>query len=366
MIPSPDNVDGIALVSDSSCFRYQFFHADKHLWPDAIDDTESNFFSLHEELLGKHPAEILRKKQVLNVDSLGNQLLEKIGDPKSRIVTTFTGVYGDSGMFRHWQRLCLEGESFRQLVNDPSSYRDYLCTRQLLRVPSQTTIGESPFCMAGVIGLDTRNMLPPFMPVQRNQDGVFGKLLHLNFKQAIQGYSPWAVYHQPTHRASHVELSHALHVGPLRVSDILIALLSSLSEWPFGSDSNVNLNTTGSYLNDLSRLPAKNFKAHTLEACWKMCHKQISYLNFCLNDRPHAPEYWKKDVQQVLSNFQLLLQREDASTPCDLDGNASERLELFQELVGKFGQLLIYWPTIWEGYCYINKEFSEVVQINRQ
>jgi hypothetical protein len=98
------------------------------------------------------------------------------------------GAWGDSGMFRHWQRLGLEGETFQRLVSNKSLYQDYLCTRKILRTPAQTTIGDSPFCMAMNIGLDTSRLPPPFMPVQRNQDGIFGQLLYLCFKQACRGY----------------------------------------------------------------------------------------------------------------------------------------------------------------------------------
>jgi hypothetical protein len=152
-----------------------------------------------------------------------------------------------------------------------------------------------------------------------------------------------------------VDLTFALSVGPLRTPDILQAILWSLSQWPFGNDPAKNLFVVGSYLTDLGNLPLSQFKSKVRELCWQHIRNQMSFLHRCLDERFDAPGYWQTDVRQVLSNFKELMKQEDLCIPCDLPGSASERLELFQELVGKFGQVLIHWPAMWEAAVNLNK-----------
>jgi hypothetical protein len=355
MIPSPWKEDGIALASESECRQYEFYKNNERIELDQSDRIKEDFFSLHETMLGKHPAELIRDEPKVNIDKLGGRLLDKLGKPDTRIVTSCLGSWGDSGMYRHWQRLGLEGDSFQRLVRNKSLYQDYLCTRKLLRTPAQTTIGDSPFCMAMNIGLDTSRLLPPFMPVQRNQDGIFGQLLYLCFKQACRGYSPHAIVHDPPNRAARVDLSFALSVGPLRTPDVLQAILWSLSQWPFGGDPAKNLFIVGTYLTDLGNLPLSQFKGKVRELCWQLIRNQMSFLHRCLDERFNAPGYWQADVKHVLANFHELMKQEDLCIPCDLPGSVTERLELFRELVGKFGQVLIHWPAMWEAAVNLNK-----------
>ncbi|MDR8393818.1 hypothetical protein NC796_21880 [Aliifodinibius sp. S!AR15-10] len=202
--------------------------------------------------------------------------------------------------------------------------------------------------MAMNIGLDTRRLLPPFMPVQRNQDGIFGRLLHLCFNGSCRGYAPYAIKHDPPNRSDQVDHSHALSVGPLRVPDVLEALLQPLYKWPFGMNSSSNLKVAGRYLYDISQLTRQAFMREVRKHCLDLTRLRIQHLKRCLNQKWNAPKYWKKDVKQVIANFRELALQENIGIPCDLPGNAEKRMVLFQELIRKFGQLLIYWPSIWE------------------
>lgn len=356
IMPLPDmDTACMALSSETECNEY-WFRKNGDTIKEQEWQEETDFLSLHETLLGKHPAALFKDHKKVNIDHLGGALLENLGQPEARIAVTYSGVFGDSGMYWHWPRLLLEGDSFRRLVEDASTYTDSMRTRQMLRGAVQPTIGDNPFCMAGNIGLDTRRLLPPFMPVQRNEDGIFGQLLYLCFKQACRGYLPYAILHDPPVRSSHASPSHTLSVGPLRTNDILGAVLWSQSQWPFGPDPSHNISVLGQYLFDLSQCSIHHFKIKLREICWGVTRTRINHFRQHIEKRVDVPDYWQSDARKVISNFQELMLDEDLCVPCDLPGNASERLKVFQELLGKFGQLLMYWPDIWKAATEINVE----------
>lgn len=352
--PSPGRESGIT-VSSEHCNQY-WFYTDFEAAIKQAQFEDIDFLSLHESLLGWHPGSLVERQEPISVDRLGGRLLETLGQPEARTAVTFLGGLGDSGMFRHWQRLCADEYSFRRLTKDGSAYRNHLRTRQLFRGPAQLSIGDGPFCMAMNIGLDSSRILPPFMPVQRRQDGVFGLLLHLCFQQTCRGYLPWAILHCPPGRSSHIGRLHTLSTGPLRTNDILEAVLWTLNSRPWSTDPAHNLKVAGRYLLDLSRLPPRHAKARLREACLQQLRRQSSYLERCIHERIDAPEYWQRDARQVVSDFQQWMLREDLGLPSDLMGNTSERLNLLQQLIGKFGRLLIHWPEIWEAAAYLREE----------
>ncbi len=52
-----------------------------------------------------------------------------------------------------------------------------LGSREVHRLARQTLVTHEPFCMAYCMGLAGESLMPPFMPVGRNEDGVFGAML---------------------------------------------------------------------------------------------------------------------------------------------------------------------------------------------
>lgn len=373
ILPSPQVREGMAISSEMDCNQYQFYDNRESVIEQQSATLNRDFFAVHEELLGKQAVEIIRERVCLNTDSTGDVsspnfthlntdrmeagLFEKLSQPDMRVAVSYTGALGDSGLSCHWWRLFfLNGDSFTHLANDEQTYFNSIRSRLQLRVTSQVTISDGPFYMPMNIGLDTRRLLPPFTPVQRNQDGPFSQLLFMGFKEVCRGYSPYAILHEPQGRPALEDRSKMLAVGPYRMPDILDAIIWSLSQWPFGSNPAKNIQTVGQYLLDLSQLPTNHFKIDVHRICLHTIQKRIGYIQHCIEERFDAPEYWHKDAQQVLVNFQELMQQENLCIPCDLPGSAQERLALFQELVGKFGQVLIHWPAMWDAAVEINRK----------
>ncbi|WP_139240414.1 glycosyltransferase family 2 protein [Fodinibius roseus] len=364
IVRPPDSTDGIALSSEAECNQYWYYdNLDQALAQSYRE--EGDILSLHEALLGKHPAQLIEQHDSVKIDHLGNTLLKKLEQPEATVAFTMAGALGDWGMHRHWPRLGSEGR-YQRLVENPDSYRDYLRTRQLFRGINQPTISDGMFCISMHIGLDTSELLPPFMPVQRSSDGIFGRLIHSCFPSLCQAYLSHGIVHAPIGRPEKVDISQALGVGPLRSPDILKAILLAPAQlWPIGEDLPKNLQTIGSFFSDLSQYPIFEFKMRVKNYCIKRLQMQMNYLQQCLDQRWDAPEYWKKDVKRVISNFQELMIQEDMCIPCDLPGTPEERMVIFRDLLGKFGRLLIHWPAIWEAAVQIREKqglYTEIIR----
>src|SRR5262249_39333485 len=63
--------------------------------------------------------------------------------------------------------------------------------------PRSYSISEGAHCMAYNIGIDNRQLLPPFFPVLRNQDGLFASMVKKCIDRASLAYLPVTVFHSP-------------------------------------------------------------------------------------------------------------------------------------------------------------------------
>ncbi|MDR8393090.1 hypothetical protein NC796_18180 [Aliifodinibius sp. S!AR15-10] len=361
--PAPNMQDELALSTEES-HKFVFFPG-----RDAVSEftkqhkpngsgTGNNFFSHHNTLLGRHPGVLVHNEDEVDYDRLSqDRLLKKMRKQDAHIAVTFLGALGDSGMNHHWQRLARNEHSFRKLVEDESSYHEAMCTRQLFRFVSHRSIGDTIYCMGMNMGLDTRRLLPPFMPVQRNEDGTFGVLLHRYFPTACKGYLPYAIRHDPPGRDFSVDKEEALRVGPLRTNDILVAVLLALSEQNdnMGNNGAKNLAAVGKHIKNMSGAPEKVFQEEVRDYCADLLTIRMTFVQQLLNERIDAPDYWKRDAEQVVANFKSLRDSADLCVPSDLPGSTGERLALLQDLMKKYGDLLVHWPAMWRAAVALDK-----------
>lgn len=356
VLASPWFSDDLALSTTTDCNHYEFYRS-KEVAMTRVSPLEQDFLALHERMLGKPPSEIIQNTSALNIDRMEPRLLEKITIPDARIGVSYVGALGDAGLNRHsWRLFHLNEDSFASLVKDAGAYEELIRTRQQFRVPSQMTISDGPYYMPMNIGLDSRYILPPFTPVQRNQDGPFSQLLHLGFKGICRGYLPYAIVHDPQGRPDLDNLSDSLAVGRFRTPDILDSIMWSvlLSDWQFGTDSIENIQTVGHYFVVMSEAPLNYFKANVRAQYIRVTQLKMGFVQRSIEEHFDAPDYWQKDARQVLTNYQNLLQRVGLCVPSDIKGDETRRWAVLQELVGKFGQLLIHWPAIWEAAVKLN------------
>ena len=83
------------------------------------------------------------------------------------------------------------------MVASLDAYQSAFRCREVVRAVRRPTVADSPFCMTPCFGFDNRFILPPFFPVQRNSDGIFGLMLHRCGTGSRTGFLPYVVVHEP-------------------------------------------------------------------------------------------------------------------------------------------------------------------------
>jgi hypothetical protein len=286
----------------------------------------ADLLAVHEELLGKTVP----------------------GPQGGPVLATAAGVAGDSGMGTAAYFLLLDGASRARLLRSPEGYRAALTGRRLLRAATQATVCRPGVCMALNLGLDNRRLLPPFLPAMRNQDGVFAALLRACFPDALFGFLPWTVLHEPPSPRPSLADGLRESVMGVRTGQALQVLIGALAPGLAGPGAAERLRTLGARLEELGSTAAAAF-AECLNAVLRAQMSGLAVrLEGLLHQHGGQPAYWADDMCCLLSALREALPQSGWAAPTDLRAafDTARAGELFRQLVRQFGQLLRVWPDL--------------------
>jgi hypothetical protein len=340
MARPPEAQDGLDLVSQNDPTQFWFYESRDALHRSLSFTDEVDLFGLHEELLGR-PVELVGagKDLDLAISPAFDSRLRHFGGV---VRTTMAGVVGDSGV-ASTAYLHIEPKSRARLTESESFYQAAVASRQVLRAPQRVTISEGFLTMAGNLGIDAASLFPPFPPVQRNSDGIAGRLLQGCFPSSCRGYLNWAALHDPVEtRAQSVDAWFA-DMRNIRFADVLSVFLRDLT-----ADRAVTpdeaLGAAGERLARLGRIPVETFAQDLRGRLLGRDASRLAQLHSAAQEE--VPAFYRALRERYAAVLREAAPCEDYIRPRDLPGDA---LELAQNLVGKIGYLLMAWPRLWNG-----------------
>jgi hypothetical protein len=345
LAPTPGARPGLVFSSQHDPTEFWFPAEDERLpvGPFAPHDL----LTVHEQLLGKGLGDCLAALPPgvePDFDRAGAGFFRGAG---GQVRVTAAGVAGTSGMGSSLYFLTLEGESRARLLRSETVYRTAISRQQLLRGVARPTVTQGALCLALNLGLDHRRLLPPFMPVQRNQDGIFATLVKTCCPGACFGFLPSLLVHRsPQPRATAAD-HFMLTLAGIRSDQVLLLLIRTLAP-RYGVSEERNLRVLGEALAELGALPAQEFAEVVRLQVWEQMSGLADQLAGLLRKYSGEPAWWAADVQRLLAGLRGRLLEADYAVPDDLRQafGPDYALPVFQRLVARFGRLLQCWPAM--------------------
>jgi hypothetical protein len=338
---APERRDPVVFSPEHEPRQFWFF-PDRRAALEAVPSIETDVLAAHEQFLGRTLAEV---GPVAGLSPTAGE---------GRIVIAVPGLVGDSGMGAPHDLLTLTGPSRERLLASRTDYLSALRSREVLRTVRQPTIAASAFCMTTFFGFDNRLLLPPFFPVARNSDGIFGLMLQRTIDGSHVAFLPWVLLHAPPEPRA-FEGDEAW-TGPerVRMADILIASILVHDSGETGhvpGGHGTRLRRLGKYFRELAALKTEEFEAFMGSAQQLRNLTLAALLETRLSEYGASPSFWADDARKTIDLLRRSAARKDYMVPRDV-GNARDvdgARRLTQELVAKFGTLLEAWPTLVES-----------------
>ncbi len=320
----------------------------------SVTFTEANLMDAHGRLLGRSIAALVPEDAALiEVGTPCASVLHALeGIGAGEVVLTFAGLAGDSGIYCPYRALFSAQGPGHVADLAEAEYQAAFTSRERTRIAPRNTVTHSAQCMAYCMGLTNERMLPPFSPLGRNQDGLFGALLGLCDEDAFYGHLPCGIVHDSLRPSNHdVEMRSA---GETRIADVLTTLLSGyrVSRVPSGE---MRLAWLGSNLTLLADLPERQFQAEVQQAILEKRSTELTTADRLISIGCGSPRF-QHDVDRYRQRFLAEVRQVDFLTPVEFRGGDAVAFQLF---VRRFGELMQEWALVLETAGAVNAEFWE-------
>jgi len=350
LAPLPGHEGGLALSAAPDPTQF-WFYPDRDAARDGVDWQEVDPLAAHEGFLGRTAATCvaaLPDPDALDLDDADGALLRQLSTG-SRVAVTAAGLAGDSGMASPSYYLALRGPSRERLIADYETSRE---TRAVARGVTRPTLSTGGFLMTPCTGLDATTLLPPFLPVGRNEDGVFSQTLRTVAPDALIAHLPWAIDHDPPEmRAFAPETRHAV----LSSLPLAQAVSLSLSPTPLGpgGDPATRLQWAGRALQETAALPDPDLMEFLYLQRLAQIGRHIAHLDESLRLYDGGPEAWVDGLTAAIAAAREGLRRPEDLLPAHL-GDPAQQLAAARDLLRGFGRLLETWPALFAAARRLN------------
>lgn len=268
--------------------------------------------------------------------------------PEHVVRATFAGIAGDAAVHCPYQRLFSSGPTRSRMASSRSVYEMALTSREVLQVAARASVTHVSECMAGCMALDHRNVLPPFMPLWRNEDGLFGVTLSFCEPSAWFGHIPYGIVHDSVRPAKYNN-DKILSASQTRISELLIAVVRSCPVATFSRSPSVRMRYLGRYLLELGRLDAMEFAELVTRTIVATRAHQLTRIHAADWGECDYPDYWRSGLEEYRETVLAGTGRPEFYLPVEFHGRSSVRegFDHVQQFVSDIGALFLSWPDMW-------------------
>lgn len=328
----------------------------------AADAVERDVLAAHAALLGRSIDDCLRPLADgdVDLDDVSPALLDRLAAGHGRVLLTTTGVIGDLGVRDPHAYLLLEGASRQRLME---AYPRLRLARHGIRGVTRTTVSPPPDpagafaapglspCLGPCIGIDHRELLPPFFPFDRGPEAVFAAALRVCRDDAHVGHLPWLVQHQPGARPAFTRAD--LFAPTEGISSALHALLvlGTHAPAPALRDPAHRMIALGRHLQMIGGLRPGDYRDFIREHHMQVVGEHLAALQEAqarYADEAGA-DTWADDVAESIDRWRDLVTGADWGAPRDLMAaglSPGEAWAAAQGAIRRHGLLLEAWPRI--------------------
>jgi len=268
-------------------------------------------------------------------------------DERSPVLLTECGSLGDPGTDANNWLTGLEGESLERLLHDADSVSGALNHRNcwLGRGAVHVSMRGN---MSQLTGLDNRRLLPPYFPIMRGEDRLFGNLLAFLHPHGVTIDQPFSIAHLPIPPRQWSGKDNDYRLP----GNFPGFFLEDLVERPIETPLREPLQRLGLVARRFEELAAMNHAEvleHALDR--RLDNMSRAYCRLKAMQAPNegAPQPWRDFVDRAVSALNRALVETEAAAglsgyPADLRGEALTAW--WRDSWSQFAQALRVWPAV--------------------
>lgn len=313
---------------------------------------DADFLASHEALLGRGLAELSAGLEVgaLDAAQAGDVLLRRVNTVRGKVRASFSGHAGDPGIPTSTYYLFYEGENRRRFTESEARYRAALASRSVFALAPCLAVGDASTSPGMAMGLDHRELLPPFFPVLHAEDFTWGATLWQTVGDSFLGHSPLAVRHEPRPGKSILqpgELGSQQRAVIFEFSHLIRRIILRHHRHETAEPA-TQMRQLGRHLATLAAQPPVDFAEYLAAQVLEQESEKLDQLEDNLREDTDTPDWWRHDLEAYLAHVRSALTHDDFDIPFDLKTGRTpdENRALIRELFARYGHLLEAWPDL--------------------
>ena len=267
--------------------------------------------------------------------------------PDSRVLVSECGSMGDAGTANLNWIATLEGPSLERLLADPDAVEHALTTRNCWVGQRRHHFLPRAF-MSQCTGIDNRALLPPYTPVLRGEDQLFGSMVHFLHPNAVVADQAWAIAHLPIPERRWTKEEQRFDTAQ-PFESFALAAMSGDRGHSKAREPLKRLGHLARVFDDLADTDTAELRRDYARSQVEGRATDFRELSQALEAAGDAPDRWKQFIGEALDrlNHELVQNPEDRPIrgyPPGQEGDAL--LTWWQGYWREFGQALRAWPAI--------------------
>jgi hypothetical protein len=339
--------------SDDS--READFYRSEQDWASNHKPLNMNPINTHMQCLGLTFSEAL---SVLGQDHLtpaglnnATSLLASELKAESPILVTECGTLGCPGSGNNTWLPDMAPQSLQELLQSETKTNNALNYRKVWSGRNHPHFAPRSN-MSPITGLDNREMLPPYFPILRGEDKLFGYVLDFIFPSSVTLDYPWAVPHLPIPEREWRDEDRDFTLKPsfplFFLDKILEHKSSCVAQTPLK-----RLEALSAWFIDLAGASVESQTRLYRDSLLRATANQLEHFDGLLSSADPVPTDWRKYLEKGFLELQANLDRVSRpdfplkGLPRDLEG--TELVEFWKKAWTGYAAALIAWPEIREA-----------------
>lgn len=264
---------------------------------------------------------------------------------ESPVLVTQSGTMGDPGTVGTEWIYTLDANSARRLSQHPGGLEGALSTRHYWMGQPRPMFSKLSV-ISQATGLDNSHLLPPYFPVFRGEDYLFGSMTEYMHPQSAVLEYDWSVPHFPLEQRSS-EAQPAPQDGRGKINPS--KFVTDRTRYEPGVTAETRLKNLAVIARELSEMTDRGLLSLYRTEVAENQGTELARLSAYLQDGSIRPPAWQDWLQQSINNISTSMQNPAAITDMKFlpDGaTAGEVLAEFRNLAGDYALALSAWADI--------------------
>jgi hypothetical protein len=315
----------------------------------------------HHAVLGRSVKSLAISKPGVNQRRACGHLREAAHGARPAVVRmTLSGIAGDTGASYPDRLLFSSGSWKTVLAGSRQSFETAFTSREVCKVASRYVVMHEIACMTGCLGLANTSMTPPFLPVGRNEDGLFGATLSALDPRTVGCHIPFAVVHASPRSPRYADRPFP-SARETRSADLLIELMRSWAPHLRTKNPRQRLIMVGECLQNLAGLRHADFVRVTSLATLRTRERELRLIESALTKKDTYPAYWQRALRVYRTTLLKHATKPSFLLPLEFHRarSISAGYDEFRQFVRTAGELFVEWPALWMNARTLMQSFSE-------